>query len=79
MRTQFDDFTALVETWRQPPRPLPIALAHLMANTPLSRRDRHALFNRIYSALPPVARLQLKTELAEVRRAKRDGLEAEVS
>lgn len=62
-----------------PPRPLPIALAHVFAGTKLGETGRLMLLNKLYMRLTPVEQLQMKAELHLCREAQRGHLEAEVA
>lgn len=65
------------ELERFPPRPLPIALAQVMANTkPGAYLD---CLERLYLTLSPADKLRCRDELNRCRAAKREHLEARVA
>lgn len=63
----------------KPPRPLPVALAQLLVNTPMSQQERHALLGKFYLAMRPVDQLRCDAEMHLCRAAKRCELIAAVS
>lgn len=62
-----------------PPRPLPIALAHIAANTPAAAQEKWLLINRIYTSMLPVNKIRFHDELQWCRLAKRGKVEAKIS
>lgn len=62
----------------KPPRPLPIALAQVMANAAASD-PRWPAFGRLFNGLRMVDRLRCQDELRWCRMAKRGALEARVA
>lgn len=59
-------------------RPLPIALAHVAANTKLGNHGRLYVLNRVFASLSVDDKLRCRAELAECRRAQRGELEAKI-
>jgi hypothetical protein len=66
------------DCFKKPLRPLPVALAHVMGNTPLAKIGYHMVLNRLYSGLSPADKITCRGELDMVRRAKRGQVEAQV-
>lgn len=70
------EFSLLRRPWSQPPRPLPIALGQVLANTPLGNTARLQVLGRLFNGLRPGDKVRCQVELQACRLAKRGRVEA---
>lgn len=60
-----------MESWLEHRRELPIALAHVMANTRPTNQERQTILNRLFGGLSLPHQILCRAELAECREARR--------
>lgn len=64
---------------RQPPRPLPVALAHYIVATKPGERSRVDTMHRLYRAMNAREKILTRLEMKAAKAGKRGELQADVS